>query len=129
MTDVDPDGRRGCVLVVDDADDLRQLVAMILRSNGYDVVEAASARDALAVQSAREVDTMLVDLQLGAASGLDLVAAVRSTPKGAHSRVVLMTATPEIPRRTLEALHVERVLRKPVSIDDLVSAVRDPRAG
>jgi DNA-binding response OmpR family regulator len=119
----------GCVLVVDDADGLRRLVALVLRTSGYTVVEAATEAEALAAQADHAVHTMLVDVQLGDTSGLDLVRAIRATPAGARARVVLMTGAPDVDRATLTELGVSDVLTKPVTIDQIVDAVRCDGAG
>jgi CheY-like chemotaxis protein len=71
-----PTGRVGGtegILVVEDADGLRQLVKRVLQRQGYAVFEAANANDALAVLSqAPSVDLVLTDVVMPGASGPEL---------------------------------------------------------
>lgn len=56
---------RGTVLVVDDHDEVRETIAMVVRSLGYDTIEAASAAEAVdrAVETAPGI--LVCDLGLG----------------------------------------------------------------
>jgi DNA-binding response OmpR family regulator len=117
------------VLVVDDADDLRGLVALVLRQSGRRVVEAATAAAALEAHALHAPDVLLVDVHLADSSGLDLVAAVRATEQGRRTRVVLMTATPVVDPTVVADLAVDDVLVKPLMIDQILAAAgADPSA-
>ena len=60
-------------LVVDDEPNIRRTLRVALEAMGHDVREAASGAEALALLEARPGDVALVDLRLGAESGLDLL--------------------------------------------------------
>jgi two-component system, NarL family, response regulator DevR len=68
------------VFVVEDTDEIRKrLIALLRRLPGVSVSgEADSVRGALAMLPAADMDAMLLDLQLGDGSGLDVLAAVKS---------------------------------------------------
>ncbi len=66
------------VLVVDDEPNIRTTLAACLRGDGCDVAEAADVAGALAAVRATAFDVAFVDLRLGVASGLDLVASLRA---------------------------------------------------
>ncbi|CCE07789.1 putative two-component response regulatory protein [Bradyrhizobium sp. STM 3843] len=65
------------ILVVDDQKDVRAMISMVLRVNHFDVVEAASASAGLQVFRETPCDAAIVDVFLGDANGLDLVARLR----------------------------------------------------
>ncbi|MFP4455645.1 MAG: PAS domain-containing protein [Desulfonatronovibrio sp.] len=59
------------ILVVDDEDDIRELTAEILQSNGYNVLTASSGEEALAVFSRtdRPIDLFILDLNMPGMGG------------------------------------------------------------
>ncbi|MGB9835452.1 MAG: sigma-54-dependent transcriptional regulator [Candidatus Saccharicenans sp.] len=68
---------RGFVLVVEDDDMQRTLIAENLRQEGYQVVEAGNTREALQLVSQQPVEIAVVDYKLGPESGLELVKRLR----------------------------------------------------
>jgi CheY-like chemotaxis protein len=65
------------VLVVDDAADIRELLAIALRLEGADVVSVPTGPDALArLASDPPFDVMVLDLQMPDCDGWDVLAAV-----------------------------------------------------
>jgi len=83
------------VLVVDDERNIRTLLSALLVSMGHEVHAAASAVEAIAAMQGRRFDVALVDLKLGATSGLDLLP--RLLDLAPELPIVLMTAFASIP--------------------------------
>jgi len=65
------------ILVVDDQSDVRAMIAMLLRVNHFEVVEAGNAADALRAFEEAAFDGAIVDIFLGDGCGLDLVSMMR----------------------------------------------------
>ncbi len=65
------------ILVVDDQKDVRAMIAIVLRVNHFDVVEAASAAAGLKAFEAAGCDLAIVDIFLNDGSGADVIAAMR----------------------------------------------------
>lgn len=64
---------RGCILVVDDDDDLRTLLRALLEGDGYQVFSCRDAQRALKVFTSRgDIDLLLTDFQMPQMSGLEL---------------------------------------------------------
>jgi DNA-binding response OmpR family regulator len=80
------------VLVVDDDTDNRDMIAMILRSNGYDVLTAADAATAAGVIDATDIDLVLLDVRLPALSGTEFCRQLRERPRTADLPIVLVSA-------------------------------------
>jgi two-component system, NtrC family, nitrogen regulation response regulator NtrX len=67
------------VLVVDDEPNIRRLLASLLEAEGFAVRSAASGEDGLVAVADQEPDVVLLDLALPGASGLEILAALRTT--------------------------------------------------
>ncbi|HYR27696.1 MAG TPA: response regulator, partial [Thermoanaerobaculia bacterium] len=66
------------ILIVDDEEVLRDVLEVVLRREGFDIVAAASGEEALSIlDSTEEVDLMVLDVMLPGISGIDTLRAVR----------------------------------------------------
>src|SRR5210317_1528187 len=65
------------VLLIDDQDDLRVLLAENFRSLGYEVMEASTGAELKAMFSGKQPDVALLDLKLPDADGLDLLTSLK----------------------------------------------------
>ena len=78
------------ILVVEDEDAIREVVALNLRLAGYEVTEAASAEQALAVFSPPAgFDVAVLDIMLPGMNGIDVCKAIRET---STVPIVMLTA-------------------------------------
>ena len=109
------------VLVVDDEDALRRLVAAYLSADGHEVAEAADGAAALEVASAFRPDLVVLDLGLPEVHGLDVCRRLRES---SDCYVVMVTARDdeETVIRGL-GLGADDFLTKPVSPRELVARV------
>ncbi len=80
----------GRVLVVDDEDDIRNMLGIVLSVEGWQVEEAAGGGEALARCTAGDFDVAVLDLRMPGLSGLDV--ARRLAEHGFTGRMVLFTA-------------------------------------
>lgn len=83
------------ILLTDDELKLLKLLGMILRQEGFEVLEASSARSALQMLEVHDVDVVLSDVRLPDGFGVDLVTQYKA--KKPHCEVILMTAYGNIP--------------------------------
>ncbi len=119
MTD-SPADARPTVLVVDDDASIRLLCRVNLELDGHRVLEAPSVAAARELLATEPVDVVLLDVHVGADSGLDLL---DDLEQGATStRVVMLSGTSEISAEV--RARVDGVLGKPFALEDLAAAVR-----
>lgn len=84
------------LLVVDDNDDLRHVVAQVLRLAGHEVVEASNGKSALSAVAEREPDLMVLDLWMPEMDGLAVCRALKSNPFRARIPILMLTAQSDI---------------------------------
>jgi two-component system NtrC family response regulator len=106
------------ILVVDDEEPQRRVLAGFLRKAGYEVETRASAEEALEVVAARTVDLVLTDLRMPGGSGVELLDAVRGV--NPEVPVVVMTAYGTV-ASAVDAMKrgAADYLAKPVDLDEL----------
>ena len=80
------------VLVVDDDRDIRELVAMKLKLDGIDVLEAPNGLAALEVLGANEVDLVILDLMMPVMDGVETCRAIRANDSWKNLPVIMLTA-------------------------------------
>ncbi len=113
---------RGTVLVVEDDELTLELVADVLRRDGYDVVTASDGRAALGRLATTTFDAVVTDVQMAHASGLEILDAVmRDRP---DTPVVLVTAYAD-PSAAMDAIAkgAADYLSKPVDVMALRTTV------
>ncbi len=110
----DEDAPRPRVLLVDDAPVVRDLVTTLLEDNGYDVVPASGAVEALAFAGEGSYDILITDLVLSRSDGADLAARVQEYQP--TIRVLYMTAY--VPDRRIDA---GSLISKPFANDELLA--------
>jgi DNA-binding NtrC family response regulator len=110
------------ILVVDDEAPQREIISLILSSEGWEVGTAAGARDAMRSLDPSPPDVILTDLKMAGKDGLDLLADLRKTVP--HIPVILMTAhgTIETAVRAMKEGAFD-YLTKPLGRDELLITV------
>ena len=109
------------ILVVEDNPNWRQLLARILRSEGYEVIESEDGEDALHLLEQHPLNLVITDLALPKMTGFGLLTYIRRhLPR---LPVILVTAylSPKVAINILD----ERTefIPKPVNRDHLLAAV------
>ena len=86
-------------LIIDDSRAMRSILVGILDEAGFDTVSVADAEEALALlDSDRNFELALVDWNLPAMSGLELVAALRKIPDLEDLLLMMVTTETELVR-------------------------------
>lgn len=109
------------LLVVDDQKSIRSLVKECLKGLGYTrIAECEDGAEALRHLEANTVHMVISDLNMPNMTGLELLAAVRSSPKLKHLGFLMLTSRGEVELvRQAIALGVNNYLTKPFAMGDL----------
>jgi CheY-like chemotaxis protein len=113
------------VLVVDDDRDVRELLAELLSQEGYHVIMAASAEEALARLDTVIPDLVVSDLMMPGMDGSELLARLGSDPRYATIPTILLTAAGELmaERAVAEAQLRTLLVHKPIRIGEFLHLV------
>lgn len=111
------------ILVVEDNEDIRELVGVVLRQAGYGVEEAENGLDALErLETMRDLPCLLLlDLMMPVMTGTELLQALRDRSHLASVPVVVLTAG----GRPAHAPGAQKFLRKPADAKVLLNAVQE----
>ena len=116
---------RGTILVVDDEETILAWSRRALKSMGFETITVQEPMTALRVfrQGADQFDLVIADLTMPGMNGTELIEAMQEIRP--DIRALLCTGYGDsMDISTVEALGILEVLSKPVTIADLVSAIR-----
>jgi two-component system response regulator PilR (NtrC family) len=111
------------ILVVDDEPSMREMLRIVLRRDGYDVVVAGTGREAIEALKRQPVDLLLSDIRMPDVSGVEVLRAAKDLD--AEIIGFMMTAFAST-STAVEAMRLGAVdyLTKPFSMDELRLKIR-----
>jgi len=113
------------VLVVDDEPAIRHAVGRLFRREGWHVVTAATAGEAIAALESAPADGVVLDYHLPGMSGAELGAEIVQRWPRLGGRLVFVSGDPQL---TVEAFPAAcrgaHLIRKPFDLLDLTAAIR-----
>ncbi len=113
------------VMTVDDSASLRQMVSVVLRGGGYDVIEAVDGVDALSKLKGQELDLFLTDVNMPKMDGLQLTRQLRTLLQYKFVPIILLTSESR-PEKKQEgkAAGATAWIVKPFDPDQLLTVVK-----
>jgi DNA-binding response OmpR family regulator len=110
------------ILLVDDEDSVRKVLAFPLEKDGYEVVQAADGEEALARFGEHDVDLVVLDIMLPRLDGLEVCKRLRAT---STVPIIMLTARDdELDKVIGLELGADDYITKPFSIREFRSRVR-----
>lgn len=118
------------VLVVEDYDDVRQMLKLLLESEDFQVLEAATGAEALEVLQEQHPDVILMDLALPGFDGLETIRRVRAIDGFQNTPIVVLTAYSEaFTRETALRAGADFFMGKPIDFDELAALLKQILSG
>lgn len=112
------------ILYVEDNNDNRTLVRRVLNAEGYEVIEAANAAEALSILDSDPPDLILMDINMPDMDGYALTTMIKQKPGFENVPIIAITAN--VMRgdkeRSIEA-GCDGYIQKPIDIDLLANQV------
>jgi DNA-binding response OmpR family regulator len=114
------------VLVVDDDEVIRQLIAVNLTLEGFDVVTAVDGHDCMEKVADVHPDVITLDVMMPRLDGWATATKLRKNPETAGIRVVLITArAQEDDRDRGRQIGVDAYLTKPFDPAEMIRVIRE----
>ncbi len=113
------------ILVVEDEDDIRDMLVMVLEQADFRVTEVVSAEQALSALAEHPVDLVVLDWMLPGISGVELARRLKKEPSYKGLSIILLTARGEEEDkiRGLE-IGADDYMTKPFSPKELVARIK-----
>ena len=111
------------ILIVEDDEDIRAAMQMILEFEGHQVCSAANGKLALDfLQNVPSLPSLiLLDLMMPVMNGWEFAAALRKEEKLLSIPIVVVSAFPD----KVESIQAKAVIKKPVDLAQLRNAVKN----
>ena len=115
---------KGTILYVEDNVDNRNLIRRVLNSEGYAMIEAVKAEQAIEKLETEQVDLILMDINMPDMDGYTLTAKIKEIEK--FSKIPIVAVTANVMRgdreKSLQA-GCDGYIQKPIDIDTLAQQV------
>ena len=116
----------GRILIVDDEPNIVIALEYLLKREGYEVAIAADGEAALDAIARDVPDLVILDVMLPKLSGFDVCERLRSNPRFAGLKILMLTAKGrEVEVAKGVALGADAYVTKPFSTRDLVAQIRE----
>src|SRR3954452_5179276 len=112
------------VLVVDDERSMRELLSIVLRRDGYDVLIASDGRAAVDVLKRERVDVLITDIRMPEMSGVDVLREAKAIDPGIISILMTAFASTDTAVDALRLGAADYVHKSPTAVNDLRLRVR-----
>jgi two-component system phosphate regulon response regulator PhoB len=122
-------GQNPLLLLVEDEQDMADLVTLIMKEQGYQVLHAADGSVALEkVALMPPPSLVLLDIQLPDVDGITILETIRATPDWEHVPVIMLTGVASQDAfRKVRALRVQDYVLKPFKRETLLRSVNQSR--
>ena len=80
------------ILVVEDHEENRRILRLLLHSAGFELVEAETAEDGLALAASSRPDLILMDIQLPGIDGYEATRRLKADPTLRHIPIIVVTS-------------------------------------
>ena len=113
------------ILIADDSESIREILAFNLKNAGYEVLVAKDGLDAMQFLDGRSIDLVLTDYHMPNLSGLELIVKVRQIEKYKFIPILVLTTEKQVEIiREARDSGATGWLLKPFSTDKLIQTLR-----
>lgn len=123
MTDLKQDKTPPRVLLAEDNDDIRRLLASLITSLGYEVVEARDGEEAWRLMQQSLPDLIITDINMPHKSGIELIQMVRQQRLTVSVPIMVMSAYDSGHLKDAVRAGANAPFRKPEELDTLIDKI------
>ena len=116
--------RQARILVVDDEQSMRELLAIVLRREGYEVLTAEDGKTAIATLEREPIELLISDIKMPDMSGVEVLRAAKAIDQDVLAMMITAFASTQT---AVEAMRLGACdyLSKPFDVDELKMKVRE----
>ncbi|MCK9407498.1 MAG: response regulator [Bacteriovoracaceae bacterium] len=112
------------ILIVDDSEGIRLMVATLLSSSGYEIAAAENGEECLATVTTFHPDLILLDIMMPLIHGIDVLKQLKSDTATSHIGVIMCSGKDFKPDKDLTIRHgAYAFITKPFSFDELLTTI------
>ena len=112
------------ILVVEDTPEIRALIVLILRIEGYNVFQTGSGNEAVDLAINEQPDLILMDIMLPGMSGDEAARIIRTHPSTESISIIFVSAKADV-SSVVEALKVgDDFIAKPFAVPELIARIQ-----
>jgi len=112
------------ILIVDDDENIRKVLAMILEDEGYNVDQAETAKQAIEKTKKNFYNLALIDIRLPDMEGIELLTRIRDTVP--RMRKIIITGYPTL-QNAIEAVNrgADAYILKPFDVNKVLATIKE----
>ncbi len=112
------------ILVVEDSQSERDLIALYLEKNNYQVISANNAEEGMELAAKQKPDVIITDITMDGINGFEFCRLLKVYPDTSQIPVIACTARDrELDRRWGQKQGIDFYITKPYSEQDLINAI------
>lgn len=119
--------KRAPILVVEDIPNVRELLEVTLRFQGYEVISATNGQEALEILETEKPALIITDILMPKLDGFAMVQQLKNDPKTLGIPVIFLSATYVTPedRSFALSLGASRFIEKPIDTEDFLLTIAE----
>lgn len=115
-------------MLLDDNKDLLLIIQIILKGQGYDVVQACCVEEALQKIKIHQPSLIMMDVFIKEQDGRELCSQLKNDPATSNIKVILMSGI-ETDNANLQRIGADDFIPKPFDYDDLLERINRQMSG
>ena len=115
----------GKIMIVEDDEDLHILYGLYLQGQDYQILRAYNGREAFQILETERPDLIILDMIMPIMDGEEFLTRLRTEKNILDIPVIIASVNDKIPARLLEIGRVHKVMRKPVTIEELLNHIQE----
>lgn len=113
------------VLIIEDNEKNRYLTSFILKSEGFEVIEAVTGEDGVEMAIKEHPDLVIMDIQLPGIDGLEATRRIRASPATGKVTIVALTSyAMSGDREAAMKAGCDGYIEKPINPDTIIGEIR-----
>lgn len=112
------------ILVVEDFDDIRKMMKILLELYGYEVLEAADGYEAVETAVEKRPDLIFMDIAMPSLDGIQAASVIRQHDSLKNVPILAVTAYSDFYYEKARRAGFDEVISKPLNLNELKPLVR-----